>query len=256
MQIHSFSRTLKFTMLSLCFLMGLSFTSCSSDDDNNENVTGEGEIITKTLSVDNFTKLNLATSPNVTIKQGSSQEVKATGHENIIDLLLTDVSNDEYTIAFKPGTSINGNFQLSLEITLPDLNAVTTSSSGSVTIENFSDQDQLSLSSASSGSITLNQFEGIKALTANVSSSGNIDAKAGISSIEDLTISVSSNGSYRGFALSGKDCIVTVSSSGKVELTAEDTLDATLSSSGNVYYKGNPTITKSETSSGKVIDAN
>ena len=234
-------------------------TSCSSDDDNGDNggssITGEGPIVTQTLSIADFAGVNLATSPNVTIKQGATQAVSATGQANIIAVLTTDVTDNVWEIGFNTG--INGNFDLTIEIIVPTINTIVASSSGNIDVNNFTNQnDNLSIETTSSGSITLNQFDGIASLDATTSSSGSIFANADISSLENLTINLSSNGNYEGFALSGNACTINSSSGGKVELTANNTLNATIESSGDVYYKGNPTITQNITSSGQLIDAN
>ena len=70
------------------FTTSLLITSCSSDDsidniNNNISITGEGSTVTQTLSIADLSGINLATSPNVTVKQGLTQEVKAIGQANI-----------------------------------------------------------------------------------------------------------------------------------------------------------------------------
>jgi len=236
----------------------LSFSSCNKEDSNNSNGTGikgEGHIVTRTLPIDQFNGVNLATSPNVTVKQGTQLEVKAIGQDNIIDVISTNVENGVWKIKFT--NSVSGNFDLSIEITTPGINSVETSSSGNIIVGDFTNQaNNLFLETSSSGDITLNQFDGISSLEAITSSSGNIYATKEITSLQNLMITLSSSGNYSGFSLSGDQCIVKSSSNGKVELKANTSLDVTISSSGNVYYKGTPTITEKITSSGILIDAN
>ena len=60
-----------------------------------ESTKGEGEIESKTLNIDKFSGVNINFACDVIISQGESQEVKLTGHANIIDKILTKVSNNK-----------------------------------------------------------------------------------------------------------------------------------------------------------------
>lgn len=240
----------------IALVLSLTITSCNSNDKGIENgVTGQGPIVTRTLSIENFTGVNLATSPNVTIKQGATQEVKATGQSNVIDVISTNVNNNIWKIGFTSG--VNGNHDLSIEITIPYINYIEASSSGGITIEDFNNQTSLILKTSSSGEISLNEFEGITELNVNVGGSeGHINANKNIESLQTLTINVTRSANFNGFSITSDDCTVTNTSSGHSRVTANNTLDVTISSSGNIYYKGNPTITQNITSSGQLIDAN
>lgn len=232
------------------------FSSCNNDDDpvNPTEIVGEGDVVTQTLSVANFTGIDLASLPNVTVKQGATQEVKATGHSNIIEKIKTDVNNNVWKIDLQEGTY--NNINLSIEITVPNINTVIASGSGNIVVEDFENQNALTLAVSSTGNITLNKFEGITELSPVISSAGNITANEDISTLQTLNITASSNGNYNGFALSADNCTVTASSNGKVELTANTTLNVTISGNGNVYYKGSPSITQNVTGNGQLIDAN
>lgn len=232
-------------------------TSCSTDDNitlNTETIEGKGEIVTHTLSVDYFAGINLATILNVTLKQGATQEVKAIGQSNIIDKIRTDVTDNVWKIELEEGSY--SNFELSIEVTVPNINKLIASSSGSIVVNNFANQNALTLETSSAGSITINEFEGITHLEAVLSAVGNIVANKDITTLQNLTVNISSASNFNGFLISSDDCVVTTSSSGIAKVTANNTLNATISSSGIVYYKGNPTIIQNITSSGQLIDAN
>jgi len=68
--------------------------SIISSCNNNNCIDGEGSIVTKTLALDDFNKVNASISSNITISQGETQEVKIIGHSNIINELNTSVSNN------------------------------------------------------------------------------------------------------------------------------------------------------------------
>ena len=234
--------------------------SCKKEDvtvdgqNGSSGIIGEGPVVTEILPIGSLSGVELATVPNVTIKQGATQEVKAIGYANIIEQLNTNVDNNGvWRIDFMQAVS---NVNLTIEITVPNINKLVTSSSGNIVVEGFINQSSLYLESSSAGNITLNEFEGITELAPIVGSAGNINANEDITTLQTLTVNVASAGDFNGFPLTSEDCIVITSSSGRARVTANSTLNATISSNGNVYYKGNPTITENITGSGQVIDAN
>ena len=250
-------------VIAMIMILGavITLSSCQKDDGidgQNGNCTsgiiGQAPIVTETLSVADFSGIDLATVPNVTIKQGTTQEVKAIGYANIIEQLTTSIDNNGvWEINFMQAVC---NVNLAIEITLPNLNKLVASSTGNIVVEDFESQNSLSLETSSSGSITVNKFEGITKLAPIISSNGNIKLQQDISTLQTLNANLSSNGDFNAFPVTSEECTVTVSSNGNARVTANNTLNVTISSSGNVYYKGNPTITQNLTSSGQLIDAN
>lgn len=243
----------KLMILATIIFSTLMLTSCLINIPN--RIVGEGDIITDTLSVADFSGINLATVPNVTIKQGTTQLVRAIGYANIIEKVKTDVSNNIWTIKFQEGYFYS-KINLSIEIIVPDISSITSSSTGNIIVENFNNQNTLTLSTSSTGDITINNFEGISELEASISSVGSIKANEDITSLSDLDVNISSSGNFNGFPITSENCTLSVSSSGNAKITANNTLDVTISSSGNVYYKGNPSITQNITSSGRLINSN
>lgn len=224
-------------------------------DGNPNCISASGNIITSHLNLASFNGINLLISDNVTIKQGASQDVKLIGHENVINDIKPDVVDGIWRIEFNNNNCYK-NHQLSIEITVPEINNVKLSGSGSIMLENFINQNNLSIENSGSGNISINGFEGISNSTIVLSGSGTIYSNLDINSLTDLTISNSGSGDFIGFNLAPDNCIINSSGSGKSEITVNNDLNVTISGSGNVFYKGMPTITQSITGSGSLIDAN
>ncbi len=229
-------------------------SSCNEDDNSNNCIRGEGNIITSSLNVSDFNGIGLTISADVNIKQGNVVSVQATGHENIIADIRTFVSNNFWNIGLEE--DCYSNYQLSIDITVPDINKIDISGSGNIVVEDFTNQNDLDIDVSGSGNLTLNSFEGANDFNVDVSGSGTINAEKDISSVQNLDIDISGSGEYSGFRISGADCEVGVSGSGIVRLTAINTLDVTINGSGTVFYKGNPTITQNISGAGSLIDAN
>lgn len=239
------------------FLSCASLTSCSKEENNVDKacIDGKGAIITRTLSIAEFKGIDLSIASKLTVMQGDKQEIKAIGQANIIDVIKTSIANDTWTITTKDDICIS-NYELSFEITVPNIDKLIISGSGNIIVKDFKNQKSLDMEIKGSGSMTLNKFEGINSLNIVSNGSGNIVANKDIASLKKLNINISGSGDYRGFPISADDNTVGITGAGKVQLTADKTLKATIAGSGNVYYKGSPTITKTVTGSGKVISAN
>lgn len=224
----------------------LIFSSCNKDV-----IKGEGPVVTETLSVSDFTGVNLTFSNNILIKQGDIQEVKAIGHRNIINRIRTSVTNDFWKISLEEGSYRE--YTLSLEITVPNLNKLRLSGSGHLNINNFINQNDMDIRISGSGDIILNKFEGVVDLNIEMSGSGDFRVNNDISTLNTLNVRNSGSGKYVGFKLSSDSAFVKLSGSGDVELTAHTLLDVKLSGSGDIYYKKTPTIRRKITGSGSLI---
>lgn len=244
----------------------LVLTSCDVDDinptskgrtciGNNGGVTrGMGQIITETLSLEDFDKVDFMFGKRVIISQGTTQEVKVSGQANIIDKLKTEVIDGKWTITAEDGCYEN--YELLIEITIPNLKASKLIGSGSMIINDFSEQEDLSINITGSGDMTLNKFEGITNLDVSIQGSGDFNATQYISTLEKLDLNIAGSGSYLGYNISSEESNINIVGSGNAQITAINTLIARISGGGNISYKGSPTITQNIIGSGRLINAN
>jgi hypothetical protein len=218
-------------------------------------IEGKGNITTKTLSLSSFEGIDFAIAGDVVISQGNVQSVVATGHPNIInDLKKKIVSGNIWVIAFDD--DCYDKYELTLHITVPNISDISLSGSGTIQINNFSNQDNLSLDISGSGDIDINAFSGAEKLTVDISGSGAVTGNSELVDLNDLDINISGSGNYNGFPIITYDCGIKISGSGNCYVTVIDNLDINISGSGNIHYKGNPTINITNSGSGSIIDSN
>lgn len=180
-----------------------------------------------------FDQLEIEGSFDVSIQQGPSLAVTATGQSNIIDILNTAVTNNRWNLRYtENNVKSNG---LSINITVPTLSQLTSEGSADVSLSSFTDQASLLIS---------------------IEGSGNYDVTGRWTDLESLNLSIDGSGDINGFPLEAKDVRVNIEGSGEVDVTAFEKLDITIDGSGTVRYKGNPVITQSISGSGDIIDAN
>ena len=233
------------------FVFVLFLTSCGKDK---ICLNGSGPIITKTLSIPAFKGIDFAIAGNVIITQGTSQSVTAIGHANIINKIDNDVSGDIWDVNF--GRDCFDNYDLTINITVPDIDEIAISGAGNITVGSFENQDNLSLKISGSGEITFDSFSGCEDLSVNISGNGTVSGKSEFPDLKTMDIKISGSGDYRGFPVSMDNCDINFSGSGTCEVYVRKKMDVNISGSGTVYYKGNPTITTNITGSGSLVNAN
>ena len=245
---HFFKANIFILLLTSVFM-----ASCTKED-TNPCIQGEGAIVTRTLSVTNFSGIDLAGASNVTISQGTEQQVIATGHSNIIDLVSTSVSGDVWSIRLVDGCY--DNYELSFQITVPNIEDIVLSGSGNIVVNDFTDQGDLAVVVSGSGNIDFDSFDGCENASFSISGSGQIRGLEDFADLKNLNIVISGSGNFNGFPIETENCMITISGSGNCEVSVRDELIITISGSGNVFYKGMPIISSTITGSGEVIDAN
>jgi len=243
-------KVLKFSVVAILFA-SLFISACKKE---NLCISGHGSITTKTLSVASFTGIDLAGASNIVVSQGPIQEVKATGHPNIIDRVNTKVSGNIWDITLIDGCYEN--YELAFQITVPNLEEIELSGAGNITVNDFINQGDLEIHIGGSGNINLNRFDGAENLSVSISGSGHIDGNAAFSDLKMLDINISGSGNYEGFPIETDQCDISISGSGNCSVYVRDALDVNISGSGNVLYKGTPVIKSNITGSGSVINAN
>lgn len=231
-------------------MIGILCLSCNKDDVCSE---GSGDIITKTMDIQSFTGIDLKISGDVVLTQGPIQNVSITGGENAINALKTNVENGVWRIKNKDACS---NQDIHINITVPNIDKVYISGSGDIVVNNFNNQNDMTLKISGSGNMDLHAMTGCEHLVVKISGSGDVNLQDSFSPLELMTISMSGSGHFTGFNAPTKTCYISNSGSGSNKVSVINNLEVSISGSGNTYYKGNPNLDTSISGSGKVIDVN
>lgn len=212
-----------------------------------KGIKGEGPIVKKEISVDQFNALTLTTSGNVYLRQGSTRKVEVESHQNIIDNLERKVENGEWRIKFKE--NVRGYEKLNFYITVPELTKAAISGSGNIVGQTpFRTSGTFATAISGSGDIKM-EIEA-NSVEARISGSGDIALKG---KAKGMKASISGSGNIDAYGLSAEDAEVSISGSGDVSLMAAENLDVRTSGSGDVYYGGRPRVQARTSGSGKVV---
>ncbi|ADV42551.1 head GIN domain-containing protein [Bacteroides helcogenes] len=272
------------TFIAITFLM-LSTTACSQQHTyhsgnffGNKTVKASKNYVTKDIKVENFTKLNVAGSPDVTYTQKSGKpKVEVYTSDNIVDLLDIRVKDNTLYVGFKKNVSVSYD-KLKIRISTEKLNGISVAGSGNVELANGLKTDDLKISVAGSGDIN---GSNISCTDLNISIAGSGDINSSNINCDNLKVSVagsgdmklsnvtatSANASIAGsgtatlsgntqeaeYSVAGsgdlfasdfiaKKAFASVAGSGDIKCHATDFLKVRTSGSGSVGYKGNPEL--------------
>ncbi|MCC9135001.1 head GIN domain-containing protein [Pontibacter silvestris] len=236
---------MKLLNLSLASVVsGMLFTSCNFGINC---VQGEGDVVTRNLNLDTFTGVSVSGSTEVYIQRGNEQRVELEGQANILDLLETEIDNDE---VFQVGFNgcVSDHKTVKVYITMPELEYAAVSGSGLVELQDSFRADDFKARVSGSGEIVARIAA--NNISARTSGSGSI-LLAGITN--ELELGLSGSGKVRAYDLQTNAAEVDISGSGSAEVAVEEDLEVEISGSGKVYYKGEPDIISDVSGSGKVI---
>jgi hypothetical protein len=214
----------------IVFLATALFSSC---------INGKGELVTETLGINGFTKIDHGTKGDVVLVKDDNQFVVLTGQQNILDILNITVDGGTLKIRTKGGKSINKYSELKFEVHAPVINEIKVSGPGTVTGGQGIAGTNLSAVVSGSGKITLGEINAQKT-EAIVSGSGSI-LLSGISAQGDMGIG--SSGRIEAFGLTVADNKTEMRGNGVIETTTNNSLEVRILGMGTIRYKGYPTIT-------------
>lgn len=252
--------------LGITLLISAAFSSC-----NIRCIKGNGNVMKKTLILDDITGIDLSNNADVYVEYGKTQLVEVEASINLIDNLKKSVKDGTWKIDNRK--CVRGDEKIKVYLTLPQLDYFELSGSGDVKIGDFNTQEniqyrisgsgniyqsstmgcsQVLLSIAGSGDISINNLE-CTTLRYDIGGSGNISTNG---SALMCSADISGSGDIDAFGLSATNISVDISGSGNCKLTANEKLSVDISGSGDVYYKGQPTIYSNISGSGKITNKN
>jgi hypothetical protein len=137
-------------MKSLNILLGmvvlLILSTCNLNDDQNPNnpIIGVGPVVTETLNLSEFTKIENTGVANFYITYGDPQSVVLKAQQNIIDVMTYRVFNGTLRVGLDENISIQNAEEIRFEITVNEIDEITLVGVGSFQLSGDF-QDELSI---------------------------------------------------------------------------------------------------------------
>ena len=190
--------------------------------------TGSGVAVTQTRTLAPFTAVDLTGANVVTVHVGGARAVTVHGDDNLVRYVTTTVQDGTLSVGQSRGFRTKS--LMSVEITVPGLDAATLSGAGVVTVDGVK-ADHFVVRAPGSGVLTV----------------------TGTTKTLDATLS--GTGDVRLDGLAAHDATATVSGNGRLLVNASHSLNATVSGVGSILYTGNPTeLTKNVTGTGAITE--
>ncbi|HET9722244.1 MAG TPA: head GIN domain-containing protein [Actinomycetota bacterium] len=223
-------RTIGIAVLAVLVVVGIVFLALSWGERGRlgpqGGIQGSGVAATEVRTLPPFTAVDLTGSNIVTIRIGPEQTVEVEADDNLIDHVTTEVRAGELVIDQTGDFSTN--YPMSVTITLPLLDDVALSGSGTMTADGVH----------------------AEALTVDLPGSGTIRISG---STDRLEATIGGSGTLFLDDLVAARATATVAGSGMIELQVSDELDASVSGSGAISYSGDPAkVTRNVTGSGAI----
>jgi len=239
--------------LSCCATLLLLYPSC---DKITDCIRPEGEIETRTIELDEINAFEIFGSFELTIKEGETQEIKITGHPNVIEALVEDSKIDDGTwdVGIKKCILNWKKEDLKIDATITGLQRVGVSGSADVSTDGvFNNIDILALNIEGTGDMDLQLGNNIEKIGTQILGDGDVRLSG---TATESSIEIDGKGKIHYFNLESKSTTINISGSGNCDITATELLDVKISGSGDLCFKGSPIVTSKITGSGEVNDCN
>lgn len=196
--------------------------------DGGEMTIGSGQVVSKAIAISGAQTLEIDAPISLTVRQGSTPSLTIEAEDNIVDFVTT--TNEDGVLSIKTTGSYRSRIGMKGVITLPDMQTVAITSSGSAELEGWR-APRLSMVIGGSGDIVLNgAVDTIKAL---IGGSGEIDFSS--ADVSEADVMISGSGDVRTGSMDR--LAVDVNGSGTVRSGDLGSLRAAVNGSGDILYK-------------------
>lgn len=208
------------------------------------------EIISESVSVTSFHKIDLDLEADVIYVQGNEQSVIIEGPQKLMEYISASVFQNTLIIDSKNHFCFTNKKTIKIYITTPDLSEVEIDGSGNFLISNNFITNDFSVNIDGSGDFYADSISA-ETFSTRISGSGEIYL-SGIDTMSIQTIKISGSGNVNMLDLPSIATSITISGSGDCKVHAINELDVKISGSGDVRYIGDPSVNTDITGSGSV----
>jgi len=221
-----------------------------------ETKKGDGELITKSIAISDFAKIDIETYVEINYSQApNSGNLEFTVDNNLWKYYDIYTEKDVLHVKLKDHykKNINPNpTKILLTVSSEQLEKISIAGSSNINFCTDFTSKKLSVKVAGSGKIIANQHPvEIEDFEIGIAGSGNVQLKG---SIQKAGIDIAGSGKVNALGCEIAQLKIDIAGSGSVEAQITDKLVVNIAGSGSVKYKGNPDIIKTDIAgSGKIV---
>ncbi len=219
----------------------------------NKTVSGNGNVITKTIKTSDYDKIAVAGIYFVTLVEGNEGQITIKGEENLLAETIIEENGNTLEIKTEKNTNLKPSGGKKIEVMVPvkNVSAISLAGSGNVRTENLILKNrEMEVTLAGSGDIKL--VIETSDLVTKVAGSGDVELSG---KATNLIGKLAGSGDLKLFRLSTEKADVSIAGSGDIEVQCTEELKASIAGSGDIVYKGNPTKKDTKTAGSGTIKA-
>jgi hypothetical protein len=210
-------------------------------------VKGNGNVVTQTRQVGDFTGVELGGSFDVYLSEGAAG-VKIEAEENIIPYIELHVENGVLHIDTKDNVWLKTRRDVKIFVTAPHFNKVNNSGSGDIkSLTKITHDERLSIDLSGSGDLTLNVDA--PEIDASITGSGGMKLAG---DTKKFNGEVTGSGDIEAMDLKSEESKLQITGSGNIDVYSSVKLVADITGSGNIHYKGDAKVNSNISGSGEV----
>lgn len=190
-----------------------SFADTSVRHGNSPQVVGNGQIVTESRAVGNFTQIEARGASDVVVRVGPAPSLAITADSNIIPQLTSEIRGNKLVLESRGSYRTRNTPRI--VVTVPSLESAALSGSGNVTVDGI----------------------GGSSVALAVYGSGNMAAtgRAG-----ELAVAINGSGNADARGVAAGSATVAISGSGNATVATSGPLSGAISGSGNIRHVGQP----------------
>ncbi len=243
-------KTLVRITILISIYLTLLFTTTSCIFDGVVGIKGSRNVVSEDRVIgSDFEIISVKQGINLYITQGKQTDIRVEADDNIIDLLITEVKNNELNIYFEK--NVNRAKARNVYLTIDNISKIKASSGSSITSENTLQTTLLELDSSSGSSIKIHANASEIKTESSSGSSIIIYGKC-----NTFTANSSSGSTINADELKTVNAKAEASSGANIDVNVTGKLTAKASSGGDIDYEGSPTAIDKKTSSGGSVSGN
>lgn len=209
------------------------------------------DLVTQTRTARGYQEIDLSAPAHLVLTQGPRESIKVRADRRVLPYLTTRVTGRKLVIDLEDDRrryrDIECAHETVIEITVPQLSAMSVSGAGSVEMPKWSGK-RLDFALSGAGSVEAFRMS-LADIDVDISGAGSLIASGQASRQK---VSISGAGSYGGERLAGQTAAVSISGSGSARVNAGKSLDVSVSGVGGVTYVGNPRVKQQISGMGSV----
>lgn len=209
-----------------------------------DTITGSGNMVTRELTVSNFTSVQVHGAFHLEIVKGAEYHATLKADDNVIDSIDVKTDGSTLKIGPAPGKSFElRKNELKIDLTMPRLEALTLDGACTGQFKGFKSMPELTLECSGASVLTGHVDADVLKVAGEGASKVTLKGSA-----KELLLSASGASVVDLSAVTATKAVVTLSGASQATVDAKQALEYDLSAASKLTYRGEPQIGKHETS--------